>query len=191
MPLIPLAHLVPHPDNANRMPPRLMKKLIAHIGARGEYPPLIVRPHPLHADHFQILDGHHRAEALKRLNHDSANCEIWNVDDDRAALLLLTLNRLHGEDDPRKRGDLIARLNQSHDLKSLAKLLPDQAKAIGKLMQLTLPPPPPAPPPALDRMPHAVTFFLSLSQRDRLLARLDSISANRSTALVQLLDLDS
>ena len=191
MPLIPLDCLHPHPDNANRMPPRLLKKLVAHVRDHGDYPPLIVRRHPEHADQYQILDGHHRAEALRQLKHAHANCEVWNVDNERAALLLLTLNRLHGEDDPLKRGGLIARLNQSYDLKSLSKFLPDDAKAIRKLMNLTLPPTPLAPPPTLADMPHAVTFFLTQMQRDRLFERLDSISDNRSRALAQLLELDN
>lgn len=190
MPLIALNLLLPHPDNANRMSPRLMEKLVNHIREHGEYPPLIVRPHPQHAGHYQILDGHHRAEALRQLHHTAAQCEIWNVDDQRATVLLLTLNRLHGEDDPRKRGALIARLSESFDARALARMLPDDAKAISKLAALAAPPPPLASPPQLDQMPHAVTFFLTRPQRDRLMARLEAISRNPSAALVQLLELN-
>ena len=192
MPLIPLSQLVAHPDNANRMPPRLLKKLIAHIQMRGEYPPLIVRPlQDGTCERHQILDGHHRALALKQLQHTHARCEVWNVDDDQASMLLLTLNRLHGEDDPHKRGALLARLNQTHDLKSLAKMLPDKAHAIQSLIDLTLPIAPPAAAPPLDEMPQAVTFFLKSDQRKRLLARLDAIDANHSRALAQLLELNA
>ena len=61
MPLISLNALDAHPDNANHMPAATLAKLITHIRDSGEYPPLIVRPHPKNADRFQILDGHHRA----------------------------------------------------------------------------------------------------------------------------------
>jgi ParB family chromosome partitioning protein len=191
MPTLALDSLDPHPDNANRMPLELQAKLGAHIRATGEYPPLIVRPHPSAPDRFQILGGHHRAIVLRELGYEHARCEIWTADDDRAALLLLTLNRLHGEDDPRKRGDLLARLNARIDLNDLARLLPDTAKEIRALMDLSQSPPPLAVPPKLEDMPYAVTFFLSRAQRDQLLDRLDEVNRDRSTALVQLLALDA
>lgn len=191
MPALPLDVLDPHPDNANRMPPELQAKLAAHIRITGEYPPLIVRSHPSAPDRFQILDGHHRAIVLRELGYDHARCEIWNADDDRAALLLLTLNRLHGEDDPKKRGGLLARLNARMDLKELTRLLPDTAKEIRALMDLSQSPPPLAVPPKLENMPHAVTFFLTKRQRDRLMERLDEVGRDRSAALVQLLALDA
>ncbi len=43
---IPLDRLEPHPENANRMPPRLLEKLKAHIARTGRYEPLVVRPLP-------------------------------------------------------------------------------------------------------------------------------------------------
>lgn len=190
MPVLSLSSLEAHPHNANRMPAELMEKLAAHIRATGDYPPLIVRQHPVSPDRFQILDGHHRAQVLRQLGYEEARCEIWEVDDDRAALLLLTLNRLHGEDDPQRRGMLLARINRSVDIDRLAKLLPEDAARIRKLIDLSAAPPPPSEPPPLETMPQAVTFFLSGVQRDRLLDRLDAVSRNRSAALVQLLNLD-
>ena len=41
---IPLDRLVPHPENSNRMPPRLLEKLKGHIQRTGLYEPLVVRP---------------------------------------------------------------------------------------------------------------------------------------------------
>src|SRR5690606_28692192 len=128
MPTIPLNNLEAHPDNANIMPAALLDKLVAHINETGNYPPIIVRPiegdpqaHPLPGvgPRYQILDGHHRVLALQRLGRAEADCDIWNVDDKQAAMLLLTLNRLHGEDDPHKRGSLIARLQQSIGIETL------------------------------------------------------------------------
>src|SRR5262245_40077038 len=111
MPMIALDQLDDHPENANRMTPDALAKLRLHISRTGNYPPLIVRRSPACADRHQILDGHHRAKALRELGHTSAQCAVWDVQDDRrAAMLLLTLNRLHGEDDPRRRGTLLAKL---------------------------------------------------------------------------------
>src|SRR5262245_5592946 len=125
MPEIALKRLVAHPGNANRMKSAMMTTLIAHIRDSGQYPPLIVRPHPSLADHYQILDGHHRADALQALGRTEAQCEVWHVDDARASLLLLTLNRLQGQDDPLRRAALLSKLLEGMDVKELARRLPD------------------------------------------------------------------
>ena len=194
MPHLALDHLEPHPDNANRMPADLFRKLCAHIEHSGEYPPLIVRRHPSREDRFQILDGHHRGEALRALGFDSARCEIWEVPDDRrAALLLLTLNRLHGEDDPERRGALLANVRQSMELDDLADLLPDSRAEIEALINLTQPPSahdPLAPPPSPEAMPQAITFFLTGPQHQRLSRKLRETHADRSIALLTLLQLN-
>lgn len=190
MPSLSLDLLDAHPDNANRMSTEMRTKLVAHIRSTGEYPPIIVRHHPDRPDRFQILDGHHRVDVLRELGHVEAHCEIWNADDNRAALLLLTLNRLHGEDDPMKRGELLTRLNARMGMEELTRLLPDTAKQIRALMELTQPPLDLAPVPAIPEMPHAITFFLTGAQRARLTDKLDGISRDRSAALVELLSLN-
>lgn len=189
MPQLALDLLDAHPDNANAMSPELLEKLIAHIQETGNCPPLIVRPHPEHHGRYQLLDGHHRAIALRKLEHTHAACEVWEVDDDQATMLLLTLNRLHGEDDPHQRGMLLKRLSQHMDLDALASKLPEDAQRISRLVALTTPPPQPAPPRDVDDLPHAVTFFLNAHQRRALFAKLRDVESDRSAALVKLLEL--
>ena len=189
MPTIALDLLDNHPDNANRMGEDSLAKLVAHIRDNGKYPPLIIRPHPQHGGRYQILDGHHRAKALHQLGRTEACCEIWDVDEAQTDLLLLTLNRLCGEDDPYRRGALLKRVATLCDLKELAAKLPEDVERIRKLIETTQAPPSPAPPPDLSSMPHAVTFFLTQPQRDRLLERLRSVARDRSQALVELLQL--
>ena len=194
MNMISLDDLESHPENANRMPEESLAKLVAHIRRSGQYPPLIVRPYPpgngASGGKYQVLDGHHRLEALRRLGYAEARCDVWDVDDERARLLLLTLNRLEGRDDPERRGALLRRLAEEMDAKALADWVPDDAAAIEKLMRLTDPPPPPAPPPDVETMPHAVTFFLTGPQRRSLFARLSAVARDRSEALVRMLQLD-
>lgn len=189
MPMIDLDKLEAHPANANIMPEQTLAKLTAHIAATGNYPPLIVRPH---GEKYQLLDGHHRAIALQRLGYAQANCEVWDVDDEQASILLLTLNRLQGEDDPRKRGELLAHLRESLDMDELLTRVPDDAVRIEKLIALTKPPEKDAiaPPPDLAKMPQAVTFFMTGAQRRVLFAKLKNIAPDRSEALVTLLQLD-
>lgn len=193
MPTIPLDQLVDHPDNANRMPPALMEKLTRHIADSGDYPPLIVRDISTSQDEkrYQILDGHHRARALRELGHTEARCEVWDVDDERAALLLLTLNRLEGVDDPQRRGLLLKRLADSVGVKELSKLVPEDPGRLRKLIEASEAPPPPVEPLDVEAMPQAVTFFLTAPQRRRLLKRLKPVAEDRSEALVSLLALDN
>ena len=190
MHLIPLDHLHAHPENANRMPEHLLVKLVEHIRVWGDYPPLIARPHPAQEDHYEILDGHHRAEALRRAGHAEARCEIWDVDDERARILLLTLNRLRGEDDPKRRGVILRQLSETMIATDLAARLPEDGAQIRKLIALTRPACSLAEPPDVDEMPQAVTFFLTGVQRRALLGRLRPIARDRSRALVALLELD-
>ncbi|MFW6060171.1 MAG: ParB/RepB/Spo0J family partition protein [Phycisphaeraceae bacterium] len=183
---IPLEQLRPHPHNSNVMPERLLARLTAHIERTDRYPPLIVRP--LGDGTYQILDGHHRAEALRRLGRAAARCVAWEVDDDEALLLMATLNRLEGDDDASKRAALLARLSERHDLKTLAAQLPERSEQLKKLLALNDPAPPPRPPQPIDQMPQAVHFFLLPEQRRRLDQRLKAIGGSREAALMTLVD---
>lgn len=195
---IPLDALIAHSCNANVMPADLFRKLRAHIKRTGKYPPLIVRPHRSAdaMESFQILDGHHRARALREIGATHACCEVWEVDDREAAILLLTLNRLEGADDPRKRAHLVEHLRSIDpwlkDARDLAKFIPEDAAAVGRLLALV-------PPPkfvtdqrlaAIDFDREPVTFFFTRAQRSRVLDRLADVGGDRSGALLRLLDLE-
>jgi ParB-like chromosome segregation protein Spo0J len=197
MPILSLDHLDDHPLNANVMQKSAFEKLLRHVESSGDYPPLIVRRHPLtslaEAGRFQILDGHHRARALRALGHEEVRCEIWEADDERAIVLLLTLNRLHGEDDPQKRGELLTRMHSARTLVQMAEIVPDEIKRIEALMAVARPTPIAdiAPPPNPEAMPQVITFFLTEPQRRRLFERLSAIDGDRSRALVKLLNLEA
>lgn len=129
---LPLDQIHPHPKNANEMSEELLTKLAANIKRQGgEYPPLVVRPHPTEAGAFQLLDGHQRLEVLRRLGHSEALCFVWDCDDETALVLLASLNRLHGEDLPVKRAQLLGELSALMPEQELALLLPESAAQIG------------------------------------------------------------
>ena len=205
---IPLDHLEPHPENSNRMPPRLLEKLKAHIQRTGLYEPLVVRPlqcrarsaecevqdnsrniaaEPSAAEsasftphsarslpatagtpplHYQILNGHHRAAVLRQLGHTHARCDVWEVDDAEARVLLATLNRLEGRDDPGARAQLVARLAEGRSAEELARLLPEPAEAVERLLALAKPPPAPLAPEAVEVPARPMTFFLTDEQHE-------------------------
>ena len=193
---IPLDALRPHPENSNRMPPRLLAKLKGHIQRTGRYEPLVVRPllvrnaecgmrnerrkgknsgagarsctphSALATPHccYQILNGHHRARVLRELGHTHARCDVWEVDDAEARLLVATLNRLEGRDDPSARAILVAHLAEGRSPEALARLLPEPADAIERLLHLAQPPPALLPPEEAEPTERPMTFFLTPNQ---------------------------
>ncbi len=183
---IALSQLHAHPLNSNVMEERLLAKLTEHVVRSGRYPPVIVRRLPADdGDRFQILDGHHRVEAVRRAGLDAARCVVWDVDDEQALLLLATLNRLQGQDDPHKRAKLIETLRSSRgvELAKLARELPERGEQLAALAALQarvrqrLPR-------KVDDLPVAVHFFLSRPQRSELEAKLKSIGGTREQALM-------
>jgi ParB-like chromosome segregation protein Spo0J len=134
--MIPLDDLVAHPLNANVLSDDLREKLAAHIRSSGRYPHLIVRPHPEKAGAYQVLDGHHRLLVLKDLGHAEARCDVWDVNDREAKLLLATLNRLEGQDLPIRRAQLLHELLGEMNLSDLAGLLPESEKQLEELHSL-------------------------------------------------------
>ena len=133
---ISLGDLVAHPLNSNFMPDGLREKLKIHIKRTGRYPFLVVRPHPEQPGKYQVLDGHHRVAVLRELGHAEARCDVWEVDDREAKLLLATLNRLQGQDLPRKRALLLHELLGEMSTGDLAGLLPESEKQIKELHAL-------------------------------------------------------
>lgn len=192
---IPLDQLRARSDNANVMPDELLTKLVRHIERTDRYPHLIVRPAAERGQgevgRYEILDGHHRAAALRRLGRATARCEVWDVDDDEALVLLATLNRLQGRDDVLKRADLLEALRERLGEHRLPEWLPEDAQRIERLRQTRLPPPPPAPSIAAGHSPEAITFFLTGPQARRLKERLSPFEGTRSQQLIACLHLDS
>ena len=134
--LVPLGDLLPHPLNTNVMPKDYRRKLKAHIKRTGRYPFLVVRPHPKEEGKYQVLDGHHRVGILKELGHEQARCDVWEVDDREAKLLLATLNRLEGQDLPIRRAKLIHDLLGEMSVDDLAGLIPEGGRQIEDLHSL-------------------------------------------------------
>ena len=197
---IPLKALQPHPENSNRMPPHLMEKLKTHIERTGLYEPLVVRPMPacntareaaggdLKSEisdlrcRYQILNGHHRAEVLRELGHSRARCDVWEVDDEEARLLLATLNRLEGRDDPRERARLVAHLAKGRTAEELARLLPEPPDAVERLLRLAQPPPAPLAPEAMAPIARPMTFFLADEQYALIREALREITRDQTRA---------
>jgi len=199
---LPIDRLEPHPENANWMPPDLFEKLKGHMARTGLCEPLVVRRMPTRnaergtrnkrqngengknatrSVRYQILNGHHRARVLRELGHTRARCDVWDVDDDEARMLLATLNRLEGRDDPKARARLVAHLATGRSAEDLARLLPEPPDAVERLLRLAEPPPEPAPPDSLAPLPQALVFFLSEEQEVLVREALGAVAEERAT----------
>jgi hypothetical protein len=188
-----LTRLVPHPDHANRMSRRNFAKLVRHIERTGCYEPLVVRPCPGRSGFFQIVHGHGRCDALRKLGHKTAEVVVWEVDDEQADLLLATLNRLNGRDTLDKKLTVLRRLSAAMPSGKLAKLLPQTQGQIDRL--LSTKPPAPA---ARDKAPALaipMVFFVDESQQRTIEAALSlgvpapdtqARAARRAAALAQI-----
>ena len=92
---------------------------------------------------IEDLDGHHRLVVLKELGYQKVRVDNWgDLSDSQAQLLVATLNRLEGQDDPDKRAELLAELQQDLELSTveLAELLPETPEELEKLLSLNDPP---------------------------------------------------
>ncbi len=128
-----------HPDNPNKQSKVNFAKLVRNIERTGRYEPLIVRPCLKKTGCFQIINGHHRFSALAKLGCETADCIIWDINDEETDILLTTLNRLGGSDQLGKKLKLLKRLNNKIVTGELAKLLPQTARQIERLTNLKRP----------------------------------------------------
>ncbi len=159
--MIPVENLVAHPLNANRMSKSNFNKLIRHIKTTGRYEPIVVRRCPNEQDKYQIINGHHRTEALRQIGHKQAMCVVWEVDDAQTLVLLQTLNRLCGRDELQKQSELIAALSKHYEIAELAEMLPQSRTAIERIKALYKPVELPKEIPA---MPKCMVFYLDDGQ---------------------------
>jgi ParB/RepB/Spo0J family partition protein len=136
---IALDKLAAHPDNPNRQSKVNFVKLLRNIERTGRYEPLVVRPCPNKPGLYQIINGHHRCQALAKLGHKAADCIVWDIDDEQTDILLATLNRLGGTDQLGKKLKLLKRLKKKLDTGELARLIPHTKKQIERLTNLKLP----------------------------------------------------
>jgi ParB family chromosome partitioning protein len=173
---IPLDKLVAHPDNPNQQSQVNFGKLVRNIERTGRYEPIVVRPHPQRGNYFQIINGEHRCRALAKLGYKTADCVVWDIDDEQTNILLATLNRLGGSDELSKKLELLKRLNKRMESGELSKLLPQTAKQIERLTNLKMP----SRPAEAKSFSNPMVFFVNDSQQEVIEKALSSAEGARS-----------
>ncbi len=131
-----LTNLHNDPRSANRMAPERFNKLVESIKFTKRTQPLSVRPDKNNEGHFIIIDGHYRKKALEELNYTSALCDVWDINDDDSVYLLATLNRLQGEDHPKKRAELLENLLSRFEKERLIQLIPENKHELDNLLSI-------------------------------------------------------
>jgi len=175
---IALEKLIAHPDNPNRQSRANFAKLVRNIERAGRYEPLIVRRHPQRPDCFEIINGEHRCRALAKLGYKQTDCVVWDVDDEQAEVLLATLNRLCGSDELSKKLILLKRLNKRTEPTELAKILPQTAKQIERLVNLKRPSTPAVR--AAKSFANPMVFFVTDEQQETIETALSLAKESRS-----------
>jgi ParB/RepB/Spo0J family partition protein len=173
---IALDKLVAHPDNPNRQSKVNFGKLVRNIEQTGRYEPIVVRPHPQRKNYFQIINGEHRCRALAKLGYKTADCIVWDIDDEQTDILLATLNRLGGTDELNKKLELLKRLNKKMESGELAKLLPQTAKQIERLTNLKMP----SMPAEAKSFSNPMVFFVNDAQQETIENALSLAQESRS-----------
>ncbi len=186
---ISLSCLRGHAHNSNVMSGMNFKKLRKHIEGSGMYPPLIVRPMG-EGDVYEILDGHHRFKVLKSLGYKEARCEIWDVDEAGGLILMATLNRLEGVDDPILRGELLRELGRFVPCEKLLEMLPDPSSRVSELVGLLKPVAEICEPVVLEELPCALHFFLFPNELRLVRKRLGEEGGTMEEGLLRILGID-
>ena len=158
-----LERLRENAGNPNRMSAGNFHKLVRNIERTGRYEPIVVRPCGKEEECFEIINGHHRAKALRELGYRKADCVVWEVDDEETEILLATLNRLGGTDIVSKKRELLRRLNESLAAAEMARIMPLTKRQIERLINFT------AELPTVEagtvKMANATVFFLDDEQK--------------------------
>jgi uncharacterized ParB-like nuclease family protein len=120
-----------HPLSPNKISKSKFLKLKRNIEMTGLYEPLTVRI--IAKNKYQIINGHHRIEALRQLGYEKIDCIVWDIASAQTELFLCTLNRLCGRDKLKPKKELVKKLNKKFGTDKLKKLLPYNKKQLERL----------------------------------------------------------
>lgn len=95
---LPLKQLIAADSNANVMTEAEVKALKDGVGALGFLQPLLVRPLKGKAFRYEIIDGHHRAEAAKSLGMEEVPCVVVSdMSEEQVHITRIAMNKNRGE----------------------------------------------------------------------------------------------
>lgn len=108
---VPLDSLAPDPANPRRISEKDLEALTRSMREFGLVDPLVAR-----RETRVVIGGHQRLLAARKLGLRTVPVVFLDLDEERARLLNVALNRISGEFDPELLGRLLAGLAESPDL---------------------------------------------------------------------------
>lgn len=123
----------PNPWNPNKMTERQNEALQESLSIYGQLAEIIVRPHPVEPEKYQIIDGEHR---LSEFNND----EVWvnvveGLSETQAKKLTITLNETRGKADKIELANLLSDLDQ--EVEELKQGLPYSSSELEELLDIS------------------------------------------------------
>jgi len=76
---------------------RYVDELAEDIEREGQLKPIIVRPHPEKDGVYQLVDGEHRVQAMRKLGKYLVRAEVRALTDEEAYFLAMRINQMHGK----------------------------------------------------------------------------------------------
>lgn len=152
---VPVGSVHPNAWNSNQMSERQYADLLNMIGERGYLQYILVRPHPVARDLFEVIDGEHRLRAFREAFPDrgTVRCIVApaEITDDQAKALSIAMNNVKGKDSPVRLARLIQEMSAAHSLQAIEASTGLSGAKIRQLRDLDKPPeiPPPEPAPRI------------------------------------------
>jgi ParB family transcriptional regulator, chromosome partitioning protein len=131
---LPLEQLIEASWNPNCIDQTTLEKLKRSLEIFGLVQNLVVRP--LGETKFEVLSGNQRLKLLREADFSPVPCAIVKLDDARARLLAQALNRLHGEDDPGLKAEVIRNLLKTLPQDEILSILPESRLELSGLTKL-------------------------------------------------------
>lgn len=139
--------ILENPYNMTRMTKNIYETLKKDIEQNGFIGAILVRPHPLKKDKYEIIDGDKRYKILKELNQEKIPCIVVETNDLNSVITMIRINREHGYFNREKTNevidDLIQKTNKlfireilSCDLKEFDDLIRDNPRVFEKDMTI-------------------------------------------------------
>jgi len=130
------SEIEPNHWNPNEMDADQYQKAVISIRTFGFVVPIVVRPHPVHPDSYQIIDGENRWQAAKDEGLDEVPVSFTTFNDSDSQQLTIILNEVHGQPNPVKLGALLRQLSAVETKETLLARLPFSREALDRLSGL-------------------------------------------------------
>ena len=92
---LPISLLLDFPNEKHPFRPYTdeeMSALIEDVRLHGVLQPVLVRPHPTRRGYYEIIAGHNRRTAARKLGYTTLPCVVRDMDDDEALLQMISSN---------------------------------------------------------------------------------------------------